>query len=161
MVRRRREAALLDIYIDADACPVKNETYKVAERYGLQVIVVAADWMRAPLHEWIRVVAAGSDFDAADNWIAENVQEDDIVITADIPLAARCLEKKARVLDHRGGEFDEASIGDALASRELLSTLRETGEITGGPRPFDQRQRSKYLQELDRTINALRKKGAR
>jgi hypothetical protein len=147
----------ITIYVDADACPVKDETYRVAERYGLRVVLVADQWLRVPPEDWIEVDVVKGDFDAADDRIVERVRADDIVITADIPLAARCLDKGARVLGHRGKPFDERSIGSALATRELLSQLRDMGEITGGPAPFQKKDRSEFLQALDRMVHAVRK----
>ena len=149
---------MLHIYIDADACPVKDETYRVAKRYGVRVTLVSNSWMRIPLEEWLDlVVIKDADLNAADDWIAERVAPGDIVISADIPLAARCLAKGARVLGPRGHEFTEDSIGDALASRELLSNLRESGMITGGPPPIDKQDRSRFLHRLDALAQAARR----
>ena len=145
------------IIIDADGCPVKEETYRVALRYSLKVIVVANSWMRVPEEEWLEVVLVDGGFNAADDWIAEHVSKNDIVVTADIPLAARCLEKGGRVLSPRGVLFTEDSIGDALASRELMSQLRDMGAVTGGPAPFDKRDRSRFLHSLDGLIQAIRR----
>jgi uncharacterized protein YaiI (UPF0178 family) len=149
---------VLNIYVDADACPVKEEVYRVAERYELDVTVVANSRMRVPYEKRIRLKVVGDGFDAADDWIAENVEGDDIVITADIPLAARCLEKGAIVIGSGGRPFTEDNIGDAMASRELLSELRETGEITGGPPPFAKKDRSRFLQRLDEAVHAIRRR---
>ena len=149
---------MLKIYVDADACPVKDEIYRVAERYDLDVTVVANSRMRVPYEKRIRLKVVGDGFDAADDWIAEHVEGDDIVITADIPLAARCLEKGAAVIGSGGRPFTEDNIGDAMASRELLSELRETGEITGGPPPFGKKDRSRFLQRLDEAVHAIRRK---
>lgn len=151
---------MLTIYIDADGCPVKDETYKVAARYQLKVFVVANKPLNVPLHPSIemKVVSAGPD--EADNWIAENIEEDDICITADIPLADRCLKKDARALNIRGEEFDEDMIGDAMATRELMKHLRELGEMKGGPPPFEKRDRSQFLSALDRMIQAIKRKNS-
>jgi uncharacterized protein YaiI (UPF0178 family) len=149
---------VLKIYVDADACPVKDEIYRVAERYDLDVTVVANSRMRVPYEKRIRLKVVGDGFDAADDWIAEHVEGDDIVITADIPLAARCLEKGAAVIGSGGRPFTEDNIGDAMASRELLSELRETGEITGGPPPFGKKDRSRFLQRLDEAVHAIRRR---
>ena len=149
---------MTDIYIDADACPVKDEVYRVAVRYALKVVLVSNAWLRAPNEEWIEVVVVGAELDAADAWIVEHVTEDDVVVTADIPLAALCLEKGASVLGPRGRAFTEDSIGGALATRELMSQLREMGEVTGGPSPFEKRDRSQFLQTLDQMIHAIRKR---
>jgi uncharacterized protein YaiI (UPF0178 family) len=149
---------MTDIYVDADACPVKDEVYRVAQRYGLKVLLVSNAWLRAPNEEWIAVVVVGAELDAADAWIVEHVTEDDIVVTADIPLAALCLEKGSSVLGPRGRPFTEDSIGGALATRELMSQLREMGEVTGGPPAFEKRDRSQFLQVLDQMVHAIRKR---
>ena len=146
------------IYVDADACPVKDEVYRVAKRYQLRVVLVANVWLRAPTEEWIDVQIVSGELDAADDRIVELAGDNDIVITADIPLAARCLEKGAAVLGPKGRPFDEQSIGEALATRELLSQLRDMGEITGGPAPFQKKDRSRFLQELDKMVHASRRR---
>lgn len=151
---------MLEVFIDADACPVKQEVYRVAERYGLNVILVANSWMRAPDEPWIRLEVVPGHLDAADDWIAEHVATDDLVVTADIPLAARCLEKGALVLGTTGRPFSEDNIGDALATRELLSELRDAGTPTGGPPPFSKRDRSRFLQRLDEMIQSVRRRHA-
>jgi len=147
------------IYIDADACPVKEETYKVAARYSVPVCVVTASWMRTPESQGVTLEVVSAGFDAADDWIAGRAGSGDIVITADIPLAARCIDAGARVLGTRGEEFTEAGIGDALAMRALKDHLRQTGEITGGPPPMDKKFRSKFLSKLDEMVNAIRNNG--
>lgn len=149
---------MLDIYVDADACPVKEETYRVAKRYDLKVFLVSNSWMRSPSEGRVELVLVDDGFDAADDWMVEHATVDDIVVTADIPLAARCLAKGARVLDAKGKEFKEDSIGSALASRELLSMLRDMGEMTGGPAPLEKKDRSRYLGRLDEVIQAIRRK---
>ena len=149
---------MTDIYVDADACPVKDEVYRVAQRYGLKVLLVSNAWLRAPNEEWVEVVVVGTEIDAADAWIVEHVTEEDIVVTADIPLAALCLEKGSSVLGPRGRPFTEDSIGGALATRELMSQLREMGEVTGGPPAFEKRDRSQFLQALDQMVHAIRKR---
>jgi uncharacterized protein len=148
---------MLTIFIDADGCPVKEETFKVAARYQLKVYVVANKALNVPLHPSIemKVVAAGPD--EADNWIADNIEVNDICITTDIPLADRCLKKNARVLGARGDEFTEDMIGDAMATRELMKHLREMGDMKGGPAPFDKRDRSQFLSSLDRIIQAIKR----
>ncbi len=148
----------MHIFIDADACPVKDEVYRVAQRYSLAVTLVANSWMRVPQNKYIHLEVVSDGFDAADDWIAEQAERDDIVITADIPLAGRCLKKGARVLGPSGKPFTEDNIGSALATRELLSELRDLGEIGGGPPPFSKRDRSLFLQQLDQIINAILKK---
>lgn len=149
---------MLDVYVDADACPVKNEVYRVAQRYGLSVLLVTNSWMRAPQEPWLRQVVVGGHLDAADDWIADHVEQDDLVVTADIPLASRCLEKRALVLGVTGRPFTEDNIGDALATRALLSDLRDLGSITGGPPPFTQRDRSRFLHQLDVLIQSVRRR---
>jgi len=137
---------------------VKDEVYRVAGRYGLKVTLVAGSFMRVPGDNNINLQIVDQNPDAADNWIVEHIEADDIAITADIPLAARCLEKGASAIGPAGRPFTEDNIGSALATRNLLSELREFGEITGGPPPFDKRDRSRFLRQLDETINAIRRK---
>jgi uncharacterized protein YaiI (UPF0178 family) len=150
---------MLDIYVDADGCPVKNEIYRVAARYDLKVFLVANARMRVPREEEnVELVLVGDELDAADDWIVERVQPDDVVITADVPLAARCVKAGARVLGPRGRIYDEASVGSALAARDLSAYLREIGLQTGGPAPFAKRDRSQFLQRLDQVIQAVRRK---
>jgi len=148
---------MLHIYIDGDACPVKEETYKVAQRYGLDVTLVANSYMRVPGGSWFKLVVVEEGPDVADDWIAEHAGENDIIVTGDFPLAARCLDKGARVIGHKGRPFTEDNIGDALASRHLLTMLREQGEMTKGPPPFTQKDRSLFLQRLDQTINEIKR----
>ncbi len=139
---------------------MKEEVYRVAKRYGLSVTLVAGSWMRIPDEGYVALKVVGEGMDAADDWIVEHLEVDDIVITADIPLAARCLEKAAYALGPTGKPFTEDNIGSALATRELLSALRDSGEVMGGPPPFDKRDRSRFLHRLDEAINAIRRKGA-
>ncbi len=139
---------------------MKDETYRVAERYGLEVTLVANSWMRIPDKPWLVFEQVGNGFDEADDWIVEHAVADDIVIADDIPLAARCLEKGARVLSSRGRVFTEESIGGALANREFLSQLRENGLVTGGPAPFEGRNRSDFLQRLDALAREVARKGS-
>lgn len=143
---------MLDIYIDADACPVKSEVYRVAKRYGLKVFLVSNSWMRAPDSGWLELVVVDKGDDVADDWIVEHAGPEDIVITGDIPLASRCLSKGAQVLGNTGRPFDEANIGDVLSLRDLLHDLREQGMVTSGPAPFSRRDSSRFLQELDKMI---------
>ena len=145
------------IFIDADGCPVKDETYKVAERYQLQVIIVANKFLNVPLNPLFEMKVVSGNFDAADDWIVENCNNGDIVITADILLAERCVKKFARVLGHKGDEFTQDNIGSAVASRELMQNLRHMGEVKGGPAPMDKKARSQYLGTLDRIIQSLKK----
>ncbi|MGV8039158.1 MAG: YaiI/YqxD family protein [Thermoanaerobaculaceae bacterium] len=151
---------MLHIYVDADACPVKEEVYRVAARYGLEVTLVAASWMRRPDEPWIGLQVVGGGIDVADDWIVEHVEADDIVVTADIPLAGRCLGRGAAVIGTTGRPFTEDNIGSAMATRGLLSELRDLGETTGGPPPFERRDRSRFLQQLDASINAIRRRAS-
>jgi uncharacterized protein YaiI (UPF0178 family) len=141
------------LYLDADACPVKAEAYRVAGRYGIAVKVVANAALTVPSDPLIELVVRPG-FGAADDWIAEQAGPDDVVVTADIPLAARCLVKGARVLGPKGIAFTEDAIGDALATRELLDALRQSGTATGGPAPMTPKDRSRFLSKLDEMINA-------
>lgn len=147
---------LLHIFIDADACPVKKEVYRVASRYRLNVTLVANSWMRVPNERWIAIEVVEDRFDAADDWIVEHIQPHDIVVTADIPLASRCLKAGARAIGPTGKPFTKDNIGDVVATRDLLSGLRDTGEITGGPPPLKKRDRSRFLQKLDDVIQSIR-----
>jgi len=146
---------LLNIYVDADACPVKQEICKVATRYDLKVTFVSNTWMRVPDQDALVVV--DGQFDAADDWIVEQISKGDIVVTADIPLADRCIKKDAHVLGPKGRPFTEANIGQALATRDLMSELREAGTVTGGPPPFQKRDRSQFLQGLDQMIQSIKR----
>jgi len=148
---------VLHIYIDADACPVKNEVYRVAERYSLDVTLVANSSMRIPDDPKITLEVVDSGFDAADDWIVEHLEPHDIVITADVLLASRCVKKTARVLGTSGREFTESNIGSAVATRDLMADLRGAGEITGGPAPLTKRDRSFFLQKLDQVIQSIRR----
>jgi hypothetical protein len=149
---------VLQIFVDADGCPVKDEVYRVARRHDLGATLVSNSRMWIPEEDRFTLVVVGDRFDAADDWIVEHAAGDDIVISADIPLASRCLRKGAIVLDHRGGTFTEDNIGAALASRELSSHLRDLGTITGGPPPFSARDRSRFLHRLDETIRTVRRR---
>lgn len=143
---------MLDIFVDADACPVKQEVFRVAKRYGLRVILVSNSWMRIPASSWLELVVVDKGADVADDWIVEHAGKDDIVISGDIPLASRCLKKEAAVIGNTGRPFTENNIGDVLSLRNLLTDLREQGMITGGPKPFAKKDRSRFLQALDETI---------
>ena len=147
----------MPIYIDADACPVKEEIYRVARRYVIKVYVVANAAMRVPSEELIELVVVKGRLDAADDWIAERVEIGDIVITTDIPLADRCLRRGSRVVSPKGNVFTENAIGDAVATRALLDMLRQGGEITGGPAPFSKVDRSRFLSKLDELVHASRR----
>jgi uncharacterized protein YaiI (UPF0178 family) len=146
------------IYVDADACPVKEEIYRVAARHGLPVTVVAGQFIRVPQDPLIERIAAGSAMDAADDWIAARARPGDIVITADIPLADRCVKLGAEVIAPNGKPFTEKSIGMTLAVRNLMTDLRSSGEITGGPRSFSPRDRSAFLSALDQTIRRIQRR---
>ncbi len=150
----------ISIYIDADACPVKEETYKVAIRYGLHSFVVSNSFMQIPTSPLIsrKIVSAGAD--AADDWIVEQIIAGDVVISSDIPLAARVLAKEAHAISPYGRAFTEESIGLALAQRALMEHIRSTGETTDGPPPFSSANRSRFLQTLDQTIVREKRKRA-
>jgi len=147
---------LPEIFVDADACPVRDEVVRVADRHGLNVHIVCNGGIRPSRDPRIRIVVVPDGPDAADDWIAERIDADDICITADIPLAARCIRKGAQVLNHDGKPFTEAGIGMALAMRDLNQSLRETGEISGFNRSFSSRDRSRFLEALE---NAIRTAG--
>jgi uncharacterized protein YaiI (UPF0178 family) len=147
---------MLTLYLDADACPVKEEAYRVARRYGMPVKVVANAPLRVPPGPLVELVVRPG-FGAADDWIAEQAGPGDVVVTADVPLAARCLDRGARVLGPRGHPFTENDIGAALATRDLLDHLRQAGEVTGGPAPLTPRDRSRFLSRLDEAVNAARR----
>ncbi|WP_020179424.1 YaiI/YqxD family protein [Methylopila sp. M107] len=145
------------LFVDADACPVKDEIYRVAARHGLNVTLVANRFIAVPREASIRLQVVPDGPDVADDWIAEHVGAHDVVVTADIPLAARSLEKGAAVIGTTGRPFTSQTIGAALASRELMSHLREVGEITGGPRPFAPKDRSRFLQELEHAVTRAKR----
>jgi uncharacterized protein YaiI (UPF0178 family) len=158
MVRADGAVSELQILVDADACPVKQEIYRVASRYGLRVRLVANSWMRTPDDPRITLEVVEAGLDEADDRIVERVRPDDVVVTADIPLASRCLEKGARVLGTSGRPFTEDNIGAAVATRNLLADLREAGDVTGGPPPLAKADRSRFLQQLDETIQKIRRR---
>ena len=147
----------MKIFVDADACPVKQEVYRVADRYGLEVIIVSNSFLHVSSDPLVSLVVVEEGLDAADDWIVEHVSGNDIVITGDIPLAARSLKKGAQALGFGGKPFTEDNIGDALATREILAGLREQGEVSGGPKPFAPRDRSNFLQGLDGMIQQIRR----
>jgi uncharacterized protein YaiI (UPF0178 family) len=147
-----------EIYIDADACPVKDEVYKVAQRYGLKTWVVANSFMMVPVSPRIERVIVDAGPDVADDWIAERAGPGDIVVTNDIPLADRALKAGAYALAPNGRAFTADSIGQAMAQRALMEQLRSTGDILGGPKPFDRRDRSQFLQALDEMISRERRR---
>jgi uncharacterized protein YaiI (UPF0178 family) len=145
------------IFVDADACPVKDEVYRVAARHRLPVVVVAVGFIRVPQDPLIERVAAGNSPDAADDWIAERAGKTDIVITADVPLASRCVKAGATVIAPNGRPYTEDSIGMTLAVRNLMHDLRSAGEVTGGPRPFSPGDRSAFLSALEEAIRRLQR----
>ncbi len=148
---------MLHIYVDADACPVKDEVYRVAQRYELKVTLVANSWMRTPREPWLKLEVVDKGPDEADDWIVEHVEPHDIVITGDIPLADRCLKEGARVIGTTGRPFTEENIGGVIATRDLMTGLRDMGEKTSGPPPLKKQDRSQFLQQLDITIQAIRR----
>jgi len=145
----------ISILVDADACPVKQEIYRVAERHGLRVQVVANSPIQVPRDPLIERITVGAGLDAADDWIAARADARTIVITSDVPLASRCVKAGAQVIAPNGRPFTDASIGMALAMRNLMTHLREAGQMSGGPAAFLPRDRSAFLGELDRTIRRL------
>jgi uncharacterized protein len=150
--------SLMRLYVDSDACPVKEEVIKVAVRHGLPVTLIGNRWLRGFDHPLVEQVVAAEGLDKADDCIVERIGPGDIVVTADVPLAARCLAKGARGIDHRGKIFDEGSIGMAKAVRDLMTHLRDTGQIEGGgPGGFQKQDRSKFLDGLERVIQAVKK----
>ena len=148
---------MLNIYIDADACPVKDEALRVAGRYGLHAYMVSNQGARPRQEPNVHIVTVGAGFDAADHWIVEHIEASDIVITADIQLAARCLDKGASALGPNGRPFTGSNIGAALAMRSLSQHLRETGEIKGHNPSFSKQDRSQFLQALDTLIQKLKR----
>jgi uncharacterized protein len=147
----------MPIFVDGDACPVKDEVYRVARRYAIQVFVVSNAPLRVPPDDLVEGVVVRGGFDAVDDWIAEHIGAEDVAITADIPLAERCLRRGARVLGPKGQAFTEDAIGEALATRALLDMLRQSGVASGGPAPFAKEDRSRFLAKLDETIHAVRR----
>lgn len=150
----------IEIFVDADACPVKEEVYRVARRYGLRVYVISNGGVRVPADPLIEMIVVEQGPDVADDWIAERARRGDIVVTADIPLAHRCLQVGAEVVGPTGRPFTQSSIGSAMAQRGLMEHLRSTGEITGGPKPFAPGDRSRFLAALDEAINRSKRQRA-
>ena len=148
---------MLHVYVDADACPVKPEIFRVAGRYQLQVTLVANSWMRTPDDSWITLEVVGAEADAADDWIVGHVEPHDIVITSDIPLASRSVKAGAWVISNSGKRWNDDNVGQALATRNLMTDLRNAGELTGGPPPLRQQDRSRFLQLLDEAIQTIRR----
>ena len=152
---------MIEIFVDADACPVKDEVYVVATRYGVPVALVANARLYVPDGLGIELIVVDRGPDAADDWIVDHLRPGDVVVTADVPLAARCLDAGALVLGANGREFDADSIGGALATRDLKAHLREVGQITGGPPPISARDRSRFLAKLDEVVQrSLRESGS-
>jgi uncharacterized protein YaiI (UPF0178 family) len=149
----------ITIYVDADACPVKNEVYRVAGRHAIKVIVVSNSPIAVPRDPLVERMVVPAGLDEADNWIAGRVGRGDIVITADIPLASRCVKAGAAAIAPTGRAFTDESIGMALATRNLMDSLRSAGEITGGPKLFSPRDRSSFLAALDQAIVRLKRAG--
>jgi uncharacterized protein YaiI (UPF0178 family) len=149
----------IEIYVDADACPVKNEIYRVAARHGLKVLVVSNSPIAVPRDPMVERVVVDGGMDAADNWIAERATKGDIVVTADVPLASRAFKAGAAVISPNGKAFDDDSIGMTVATRNLLHDLRSAGAVTGGPRPFSPRDRSQFLSALDLAVVRLVRAG--
>jgi len=152
-------ATSIRIFVDADACPVKAEVFRVAERHGIHVFVVSNSMMALPPAPWIERVIVSDRPDAADDWIAERAARGDIIVTADVPLAARGVKAGASVIAPNGRAFTEEAIGMALATRNLMDDLRSAGQITGGPKPFTPRDRSAFLSALDLAIGRLKRAG--
>jgi len=148
---------MTEIYVDADGCPVKEEVLKVAARHALVAHYVSDRWQRGLDHPLVRKVVVAQGADAADDWIAERIGPEDIAVTTDIPLAKRCLDKGARVLGPSGRPFTEASIGMALAMRNLKADLRDAGTMTGGPPSFSKQDRSRFLSALEVAVQAAKR----
>jgi uncharacterized protein YaiI (UPF0178 family) len=147
------------ILVDADACPVKDEVFRVAARYGVRTVVVSNAFMMLPKDPLIERVVVGSGLDVADDWIAERARPGVVVVTNDVPLAHRCVSAGAEAVAPNGKPFTSSSIGMALATRDLMADLRSAGAITGGPRPFSRADRSAFLQALDRAVMRLKRAG--
>src|SRR5438128_9737414 len=154
--RRILRVPMTDIYVDGDACPVREEVYRVAARLRLNVFVVSngSRPIRPPGTSNVRMVLVGDSADAADDWIAEHISAVDVCVTSDIPLASRCLKKGARVVSSTGKQWTQANIGNALAGRELARHLREIGTNTRGPAPLTKRDRSQFVSALDTALQA-------
>jgi uncharacterized protein YaiI (UPF0178 family) len=148
---------MVEIYIDADACPVKDEVERVATRHQLKTYLVCDGGLRPPQNPLLQLIVVTQGADAADDWIAEHIRPADICVTNDIPLAGRCLKQGAFAIKSNGETYTDDSIGMALATREILQGLRDTGEITGGPRPFSKADRSKFLDRLEVTVQAAKR----
>jgi uncharacterized protein YaiI (UPF0178 family) len=152
-------AETIEILVDADACPVKDEVYRVGARHGVKAYVVSNSFIMLPRDPLIERVVVGSGLDIADDWIAERAARGKIVVTADIPLAHRAVKAGADAIAPNGRAYTESSIGAVLATRNLMTELREAGAVTGGPRPFSKADRSAFLQALDLAIVRLKRAG--
>ena len=148
---------MIKIFVDADACPVKNEIERVATRHNLETYIVCDGGIRPSLNPLIKLVVVDQGADAADYWIANHIKKSDICITNDFPLAGRCLKKKAFALKPNGKSYTDDNIGIALATREIMEKIRETGEMTGGPPPFSKADRSKFLDQMEMTVLKAKK----
>ncbi len=148
---------MLEIYIDADGCPVKEEIYKVADRFQIKVIVVANKYIQIPSNSRFSMQVVSGGFDAADDWIVEQTSVGDIVVTTDILLAQRVLLKQAKVLSPKGREWTEENIGEAVGKREFMAHLRQTGEAKGGPAPMNKKDKSQFLSKLDEVIQFIKR----
>jgi uncharacterized protein len=151
-VAELRRSTMPTIYIDADACPVKAEVYRVAKRHGLLTLVVANQWMDMPNDPMVRIEVVDDGFDAADHWIVEHVVAGDVVVSDDIPLAARCLEKGAKVITNRGDIRNDGNIGEAIAQRQLMSYLRGAGDARGGAKPMQESDRREFMRVFERVV---------
>jgi uncharacterized protein YaiI (UPF0178 family) len=149
----------ITIYVDADACPVKAEVYRVAARHIVRVVVVSNSLIAIPQSPLVERVVVGAGLDVADDWIAERAAHGDVVVTNDVPLAARCVRAGAAAIAPTGRAFDDAAIGMALATRNLMDELRAAGQLTGGPKPFTAKDRSAFLSALDAALNRLKRAG--
>ena len=148
---------MIKIYVDADACPVKNEIERVATRHNLKTYMVCDGGIRPSLNPLIQLVVVNQGADAADDWIADHIGRADICVTNDIPLAARCLKKEAFALKSNGKSYTNDNIGMALATREIMERIRESGEMTGGPPPFNKTDRSKFLDQIEKIVQKAKK----
>ena len=153
---------MTDIYVDGDACPVREEIYRVAARLKLKAFVVSngSRPIRPPGMSNVSMVLVGDTSDAADDWIVERIDSTDVCVTSDIPLASRCLKKGARVVSPTGKQWIDANIGNALAGRDIARHLRELGQNTGGTAPLTKRDRSRFLSALDTALQAALREAA-
>ena len=147
---------MLNIYVDADSCPVKDEVLRIASRHGLEIYMVSNSWMLQVMGPKVHKVLVQAGADEADNWIAEHIEKNDIAVTADILLAQRCLKNRAYVVGPQGKNFTEDNIGMAVAMRGLNTHLREAGEISGYNHSFTKQDRSRFLQALEATIQKIK-----